>query len=130
MGKGIWAAARYTFQEGGEEEEREGEEKEGEKGGGERPTYKHSQGCQFYHLSLTELLSELWGLPLQGTGKFWQQQSGLELLSTQLLEKAGNRNPSSFSFLSGPHSRPPPQEGGWPQREPPSGCTPGILLSL
>lgn len=39
MGKGIWAAARYSFQEGGEEEEREGEEKEGEKGGGDdQPT--------------------------------------------------------------------------------------------
>lgn len=55
-----------------------------------------------YHSGVSEL-SQLWGLPLQGTGKFWQPQPGLGPLSVQLLENTRNEKPPPFSFLSEPH---------------------------
>lgn len=79
--------------EGGGREEQEGEEKD-------QPTCFLS--VVSYHLGVSEL-SQLWGLPLQGTGKFWQSQPGLGPLSVQLLENTRNENPPPFSFLSGSH---------------------------
>lgn len=74
-------------------EEREGEEKD-------QPTC--SLRVVSYHLGVSEL-SQLWRLPLQGTGKFWQPQPRLGPLSVQLLENTSNENPPPFSFLSVPH---------------------------
>lgn len=70
-------------------------------------------------LSLTpasQLPSELQGLPLQGTGKFWQQQARPGPPSAQLLEKPGTRNPSLFFLPSGPHF--PREDGGPPKGTP------------
>ena len=76
------------------------EEGGGKAGGRHREASPHALlGLFEITLAVSKLLSELQGLPLQTAGKFWQQQAGLGPLSTRLLEKARNRNPSPFSFL-------------------------------
>lgn len=85
---------------GWEEERRKVEEKR--EGGRQREgASPHALlGLWVITLTVSKLLSELQGLPLQTAGKFWQQKAGLGPLSTRVLEKARNRNPSPFAFLS------------------------------
>lgn len=72
--------------EGDKEEEAIGKEEEE----GEKDQLICTLRVPSGNLSISELLCQFWGLPLQGNGKFWLQQSRLGLLSAQLLKKAGN----------------------------------------